>query len=392
AWSENLKNMYKIVFILLLGVVFLVGCGGKSKSIVLSGTIEATEVDLNAEISGKVIIISKDEGSSISAGDIIVSVDPSSAALQVGSAEAAVKAAEAKLGELEAGSRAEELKQAEAAVEAAKAKLDELNAGSRSEQVAQAEATYIQTQQGVTTAQKNYDYRMQNVKKFQQLFQNGGTSRQQADDAQNLADTAYQQLANAKAQMKIAEEQLDLLRNGATSETIRAAQANYEQALARLELLQNGATAQAITQARANVEQLQAALDTAKLQLNKYDIRSPMQGVLLYKNVELGQFVSPGTIIGTVETNDSYWIKVYLPQKHNGKITRNEKVRITTSALKGEEIEGTVIFKSPRAEFTPKNIETTEAKEENTVIAIKVRIDSHINKLSPGMTANVYID
>ncbi|MDF2612227.1 MAG: secretion protein HlyD family protein [Clostridia bacterium] len=388
----RLKKTFKNVSLLLIGALFLTGCSNQTKSLVLSGTIEATEVDVNAEISGKIIKILKDEGSSIAIGDPIAVVDSATAALQVESAEAALKAANAKLDELKAGSREEEIKQAEAAAEAAKASLDELSAGSRSEQIAQAEATYLEAQEGVTTTQKNYDYRKQNLKEFQELLEYEAIAEQEAEDAQNIADAAYQQLVNAKTRLQIAKEQLSLVKKGATHEAIRAAEANYKQALAKLQLLKNGATKQAVVQADANVEQLQAALSTAKLQLSKYTIKSEVQGILLYKSVEPGQFVSPGTVVGTIQTNDPYWIKVYLPQKHNGKVTLNQKVRIKVSALKADEIQGTVIFKSPRAEFTPKNIETTEAKEENTVVAVKIQMDSHRSELSPGMTANVYID
>ncbi|WHH61562.1 HlyD family efflux transporter periplasmic adaptor subunit [Petroclostridium sp. X23] len=392
AWRKELKNMCKISCILLAGLMILAGCSEKSESLIFSGTIEATEVDVNSEISGKVVEVLKDEGSSVSKDEMLASVDSSAVALQVQSAEAALKAAQAKLEELQAGSRGEEIKQAEAAVKAAKAKLDELRAGSRDEEISKAQASYLQAEEAVNTAQRNYDYRIKNLEKYQELEGSGGVSEQQVDDAQNLADSAYQQLVNAKAQLEIAKEQVQLLKNGATEESIRAAQASYEQAIAKLELVENGATAQTITQAEASVEQAQATLDTAKLQLDKYRIKSPVEGVLLYKDIELGQYVSPGTIIGTVQTVDSYWIKIYVPQKYNGKVALHQKVRVTTSSLSGENIDGTVIFKSPRAEFTPKNVETTESKEENTVIAVKIRVDSHTDKLSPGMTANVYID
>jgi HlyD family secretion protein len=388
----DMKKLGKVVLISFITSIFLVGCAQKSDALVLSGTIETTEVDVNAEISGKIIKILKEEGSSLSEGDALAQVAADGAALQIKSAEATLKATKAKLDELKAGSRIEEIKQAEAAVETAKANLDGLKAGNRSELIAQAEATYFSAQEGTATAQKNYDYHIQNLKKFQILLENEAISEQTIEDAKNLSDTAYQQLINAKTQMQVAKEQLNLLKNGATNEAIRAAEANYKGAQARLDLLKEGATDQAILQAEASVEQSQAALDTAKLQLEKYTIKAPVQGILLYKNVEQGQVVSPGSVIGIVQSKDNYWIKVYLPQKYNGRIALNQKVVVTASALEGENIGGTVIFKSPKAEFTPKNIETTQAKEENTVIELKIRIDSHINKLSPGMTANVMID
>ena len=324
-YSKKLKNICRALSIVLIGGILLTGCASKSKGLVLSGTIETTEVDVNAEISGKVIKILKDEGSNISVGDCITVIDSGAATLQVKSAAAGVKAAQAKLDELKVGSRVEEIEQAEAAAEAAKANLDGLNAGNSKELIAQAEATYLAAKEGVTTAQKNYDYRMDYLKKIQALLEDELISKREIEDAQNVVDTAYQQLVNATAQQKVAKEQLNLLKSGATDEAVRGAKANYKQALARLELLKKGATGQAVMQAQANVEQLQATLGTAKLQLDKYNIKAPVKGILLYKDVELGQFVSPGTIIGTVQTNDNYWMKVYIPQKYNSKVTLNQK-------------------------------------------------------------------
>lgn len=391
-WDKWIKNRLMLAYVVVITIIFTVGCAKAPKGLILSGSIEATEIDINSEVSGKIVKILKSEGDLLSEGESLVAVDEGAAKLQIKSEEAALKAANAKLDELRAGSRTEEIKQAEAAAEAAKANLDEVSRGSRSEIIAQDEAAYKQAKEGVNTAQKNYDYRMDLLKKYQTLFQGEAVTEQQVKDVQNAADSAYQQLVDAKAKLEMAKEKYHLSQSGATDEAIRAANANYKQALAKVELLKKGATEEAIIGAEASIQQRMAALETAKLQLSKYHINAPKEGILLYKNVEVGQFVSPGTVIGTIQGNEEYWIKVYLPQKYNNKVMLNQKVKIKTSALDGEDIEGTVIFKSPKAEFTPKNIETSESKEENTVVAVKVRIDTNKAMLSPGMSADVYID
>ena len=57
-------------------------------------------------------------------------------------------------------------------------------------------------------------------------------------------------------------------------------------------------------------------------------------------------------------------------------------------ALPGESIKGKITFISQKAEYTPKNTETTESKE-NTVFKVKVKIMDHIESLRPGMTVDV---
>ncbi len=384
--------MRKSAFLFILAlVIILAGCA-KTNTLVLSGTIEATQVDIQSETNGKIINVLKDEGSLINTGDIIATVDSGSAQLQVESAKAILKMAVAKLDELKIGTRSEQIRQAEAAVKQNKAKLDELRKGSRSEEIKRTQAEYEKAKNNITYAQSGYDYALDTQVRLKKLEQNGGASKQQIDDAQHQLNIASQQLQNANDQLTIISAQLELIKNGASSESIRSAEAVYEQAVAQLDLLRSGATGQAIKAAEANVEQAQAAVDIALLQLEKYSILSPIDGILLYKTVDIGQVISPGTVIGTVQATNDYWIKIYLPQKHNEKAMLNTKVKITSPSIPNETIEGTIIFKSPKAEFTPRNIETTEAKEENTVIALKAKIDSHIERLSAGMTANVYID
>lgn len=432
--------LWALVFGMTISVV---GCS-KSNQLVLSGTIEATEIDVNSEVNGKVIKVLKDEGSIVNVDDVVAEIDPGAAEIQVKSAEAALKAGEAKFDELKVGSRAEsilqaqaavkqakakldelkagtrpeQLKQAEASVNQAKAKLDELKKGNRSEQIAQAESQYEQAKRTVSKAQIDYDDKVSLLSKKKEMLSAGAVSQRDVDSAQAQVDTAYQELQRAQDDEKRALSNWDLLKNGSTEETIKAAQASYDQAVAYWELLKkgntsqsieaaegaydqtvaqwelvkNGSTAQSILAAEANVEQLQAALDAAKLQLSKHQIKSPIQGTLLYKTVDPGQVVSSGTNIATIQTTGDYWIKVYVPQKYNGRVALNQKVKVKTSAIPNETIEGTVIFKSPKAEFTPKNIETTESKEENTVVCIKVKINTQVDKLSAGMLASIYID
>jgi len=147
-----------------------------------------------------------------------------------------------------------------------------------------------------------------------------------------------------------------------------------------------------IEEGDAGVDLAKTVLMNAENQLKKYELRAPTAGVVLYQNVKKGQLVNPGSNTFTVQTEGDYWIKVYLPQTYNGKVSLNDKVEIMASNLDGEVISGKVSWISPKAEFTPKNIETTEAKQENTVFAVKIKIEDHLDALRPGMNAAVTFD
>lgn len=378
----------RITFVVIMLTAFT-ACASRG-DLTLSGTIESTQIDINSEVSGKLISVLKEEGAYVDAGETVAVVDSSAAALQVKQAEAVLKSAEAKLDELKSGSRGEQIKQAQASVKAAKARLDELRAGARSEEITQAEAALKQAEEAFESAKKNYDYRMQMLNNMKQLYDAGGVSKQQVDDAQNLVDTSTQQLKNSEEQVTIAKSRLVLLREGPTAESVKAAEANYEQALAQLELLKNGATIQAVKAAESAVEQAKAAYDQAMLSLSKHNIASPVKGTLLYKNVNVGDIVMPGTSIGTVSDLSELWIKVFIPQKNINAVKLGQEVIVRTISLPKVRIRGKITFISSEAEFTPKNIETTEAKE-NTVFKVKIKILDNVDKLRPGMTADVHI-
>jgi|GEM_PF-1098980 len=383
--------MKKAFFVFSLIIALSLSACAKKTDLELSGTIEATQIDINAEVGGKIVQVLLDEGNIVHKDDVIALIDPASYEIEVRKSMAAVKGAKATLDELESGTRAQQLKKSEAEVNGAKAKLDEATKGSRPEEISQAEALYQQALDAVNSSQTNYDYKDSNLKRQKELLATGVVSQQQVDDTQNAFDQAEQQLNNAKNSLNVSKSQLDLVKSGSTPETISSAEANYESALAQYNLLKEGSTYQSIQVAEANVEQLQASLDSAKLQLDKCTVKSPVDGILLNKSVDVGQMVTSGTNIISVQQNSEYWIRVYVPQKYNSKVNLNQSVIIRTSALPDTDIGGTIVYKSPQAEYTPKNIETTETKENDTVIAVKIRIDSNISELSAGMIADVII-
>lgn len=383
--------MKRAFFVFLFIIALSLSACAEKTDLELSGTIEATQIDINSEVSGKIIKVLLDEGNIVHKDDVIALIDPASYEIQVRKSKAAIEGAEASLEELKNGTRPQLLSKAEAEVNVAKAKLDEAKKGARPEEISKAESLYQQALDVVNSSQTNYDYRNSNLKRQKELFDSEVVSQQQVDDAQNALDQAKQQLINAKDNLNVSKSQLDLVKSGSTVEAISIAESNYESALAQYSLLKEGSTLQAIKVAEANVEQLQAALDSANLQLDKCTIKSPVDGILLNKAIDVGQVVTSGTNVISVQENSEYWIKVYVPQKYNSKVKLNQNVIIRTSALPDTDISGTVVYKSPKAEFTPKNIETTEAKENDTVTEVKVKIDSNISDLSAGMIANVII-
>ncbi len=379
-------------FLVPLFALFLTifsGCSAND-SLVFTSTVESTQVEVNSEVSGKVLKVDVKEGENIKKGDVLVTLDSSAAQIQVNQAQAALTAANARLDEMKSGSREEQIRQSEAAVQAAKAKLDELKSGTREEQIRQAKASVAQAETAVDTATDNYEYRLKNLKNARELLSQGGVSQQQVDDLQNLANLAEQQLKTSQAQFNSARAQLDMLNNGATPEAIRAAEASYLQAKAQYDMVRNGFTSQSITVAQTAVAQAEESLNLVKLQLEKYTIKSPINGRLIHANIDPGEVVFPGSNVGTVSDISDLWLRFYIPEIHKHRVDVGRVINIKSRAYPNDNIEAEITFVSDEAEFTPKNVETREAKE-NTVFEVRAKILNFTDKLKPGMTVEVIL-
>ncbi|MEW6621824.1 MAG: efflux RND transporter periplasmic adaptor subunit [Bacillota bacterium] len=215
-----------------------------------------------------------------------------------------------------------------------------------------------------------------------------------------------QEIKEAEAHLNIALDNLnraadDLARLEALFEAGAVTQAEYEKAQtaleiskkqveaaeARVSLLQAGSRQEAIKAARVEVDRNKAILKATEAMLEDLKIYSPIDGVVLSKNYEVGEYVTAGASIATVVNMDDLWIRVYIPTVDLPKITLGQKVSFTVSGL-SRSFEGIVEEIATKGEFTPKTIQTKKERT-NVVFAVKIRISSEGGILKPGMPADV---
>lgn len=382
--------MPKIKFLAVLLLTFAMsGCAGNNNNIILNGSVEATQTKIYSEKAGKVLEILKNEGAQVNADDLIINIDSQYQELVIKQLQALVDAKKARLDELKAGTRQEQITQAEAAVTAAKARYNEAVNGSRPELISQAQSAVDSATSNVAISQSNYDLVATKYNTTKELFDSGVATKDMLDDATNKKATAKLQLDNANNALKQAQSQLTLLKNGSTKETIQAANANVGQAQAQLSLLKNGNTTQVIKAAQADYEQAVAQVEQAQNSYGKYGIKSPVSGVLTDKNVDIGEIVNTGTNVGTVSDLNDLWVNFYISQKYLSVIKVGQEIDLKATSFNGT-IKGEIINISQIAEYTPKNIETNEAKE-STVFKFKVKIIDNVENLRPGMTISASI-
>jgi len=229
--------------------------------------------------------------------------------------------------------------------------------------------------------------------------------------SQDIRDSARQTYDDAKLQLDEAEAAYNAAAstNGAR-EVLKAraeksiAQERYYTALDYVLGLQTGESSAAVTVAQRMVEQAQAAVAQSKMaisqaeanlalldtQMEKLTVYAPMDGIILTRNIEPGEFVQPGAVTLTMADISNLTITVYVPDPRLNEIQLGQQATVTIDVASGESptFAAEVIHIADEAEFTPRNVQTVEGRN-STVFAVKLKVTDSEGKLKIGMPADV---
>jgi HlyD family secretion protein len=240
-----------------------------------------------------------------------------------------------------------QLKQARAGVELAEAQLDLLVKGARSEDIQQAEENLKQAEANLKVAEEDFN-------RARNLFEKESITQKQKDDA----EARY---AVVSAQFNSAKEFLKKLKQLARPEEIRAARARLSQAQAGAEILEKS--------------------------ISDCSITSPAAGIVTHKAVEAGEFVIPGTTVLTISKLDEVYLMIYVNEYTLGRVRLGQEAEVKVDSYPERVFPAKVVFISPEAEFTPKNIQTKEERVK-LVFAVKIQIKNRDGALKAGMPAD----
>ncbi len=142
----------------------------------------------------------------------------------------------------------------------------------------------------------------------------------------------------------------------------------------------------AVTQ--AEVEQARAALEQADTDLKNATIRSPMDGLVLSRDVEVGDAVSSILVLGSQATLvmvlgdiDGVYVKGKVDEADIGKVFLGQQARIVVESLKDKKLAGQV------TKISPLGVE----RENVTTFEVRVSIENPTGELKANMTANAEI-
>lgn len=138
------------------------------------------------------------------------------------------------------------------------------------------------------------------------------------------------------------------------------------------------------------LDKFKKELEDADTKVGWCTIRSPIDGKVLSRYHEPGEWMEPGTKILTLANVKDIWAFIYVPQPLVAKLSYGMKLKGYLPELNNQVFEGTIIKISDEAEFTPKNVQT-QYERERLVYGVKVSFLAVNQKeiLKPGMTIEV---
>ncbi|MBS4029506.1 MAG: efflux RND transporter periplasmic adaptor subunit [Ignavibacteriales bacterium] len=243
-----------------------------------------------------------------------------------------------------------QLAQAEAGIELAKSQYDLIMNGARSEDIRQAEE--MQTQ-----AETNLKSASDDLNRMKELFASKSITKKQLDDAETRFTIAQTQFNSAKQ--------------------------NYEK-------LKKFARPEDISTAKARVSQAEATANLLRKQISDAVILAPTSGTITHKPIEVGELVGVGTVVVTISRLEKLNLKIYLSETELGKVKLGSVADVTIDAFPDKNFPAKVMYISPNAEFTPKNIQTKEDRTK-LVFAVKLEVDNPNSELKSGMPADAFI-
>ena len=306
--------------VLLVGVAVALGWyflwDGTQGSLVLYGNVEIRQVDVSFRVDGRIAQVLVDEGDSVRAGQELARLDDDLLRQQRDQTAAQLAGQKAQLLRLERGYRTEEVEQARAAVARARAI---------------------------------------NLNRVSAMRARNAISQKELDNARSSD-------RSARAELRSAQEQLDMLLSGYREEEVLAQ--------------------------RAAVDAAAAALELAEIRLRDALLTAPQDGIVLTRAREAGAIVQAGQTVYTLSLVDPVWLRVYVDEPQLGRIKPGMALRVRVDAVPDKEFSGRVGFISPAAEFTPKSVETMEVRT-SLVYRLRVQVDDPDNVMRQGMPVTV---
>ncbi len=316
----------------LILTIFLSGCATKPERLILTGSVEGKNYDVVAQMTGTVTAIYAAEGDEVKTKMQLAQIDDRDLKLKRDNLELLRQIAELRYQDLKNGNSKALIRQAIANRDQIKAQL--------------------------SGSQKEIDYLNGQLIDAKDLLASGASTKQQETELQRALDKELARQQTLKEQLKSAQEGLNLTLEGAVTEQLK-------QGLLEIQIKNNE-----ISQMDLTIEKTKAL--------------SPQTGIVQSANYEVGESVIAGQKMFSIIDPSVLELKVFVNERNLSLVKSQMKVAISGDYNSDKPITGTVDYIATEAEFTPKNIESKESKQE-MVYEVRIRIQDTSGLIKPGM-------
>ena len=374
------KNFIKILCILSLSISLISCSFTDNKNIAnvtvtkakaansISDTVYTANIDSEEEVSifpssvGKVQSINVDVGQEVKKDDILFVLDNTELTYKFNVAKANYDAASASYDKVVGGSAKQAQADAAKSLEAAE---NELKDAKEAYDIAKSQ---YDNNTSIASAQVAYDSAKTNYDRTNTLFNSGAVSQADLEAAQDKLDTSKAALDitinNTKMALSTAETRLN------------NAQASYNSASTNSTITNSITNPENIASAKASLDSAKASLDLAQYSLDNANVKSPIDGKISAKNINVGEYTSNQTPSLVITSNNALNITIKVTETNIQNLQLGMKADIYIPAS-GLSYTGTVTTISPSADT------------KTGMFDVKINIDAPDDNLNVGMVTNV---
>lgn len=327
-----MKTRNQLAVVTLILATVLSGCSSKPERLILTGSVEGKNYDVVAQASGTVTAIYAAEGDEINIQKQLAQIDDRELKLKRDNLELLRQITELKYQDLKNGNSKSLIRQAIANRDQIKAQL--------------------------SGSQKEIDYLNGQLNDTKGLLASGASTKQQETELRRALDKELSRQQTLKEQLKSAQEGLNLTLEGAVTEQLK-------QGLLEIQIKNNEI----------------AQMD---LMIEKTKAIAPQNGIVQSANYEVGESVIAGQKMFSIIDPSVLELKVFVNERNLSLVKPHMQVAITGDYSADKPIAGIVDYIATEAEFTPKNIESKESKQE-MVYEVRIRIQDNSGLIKPGM-------
>lgn len=332
------KVVLIMVVLLLVGVGAFVWIGqlrSRGAETYYSGQIEAVQSELAFQVTGRVAAVNVREGAQVEKGQVLAVIDPSDYLSRLAEARANIDRAVRNRQQLETN------------LAISKKTLPD---------------DVVRSRAAVQIASDTLDKALRNRDRYEQLFKRGVVSEREWDNVRLEYETSQSRYTEAEAALAQAKSNLS-----------------------KLDALKNE-----IDAASAQIKSLQASESYSELQVQYAELKAPYAGVIISRNIEPGEVVSPGRQALTIADLSRVDLKIFVPETEIGRVKPGEPVDVKIDTFPGKVFKGNITFVSPEGEFTPKIIQTQKERVK-IVYLVKVSVANPDLELKTGMPADAWL-